>query len=112
MDEWDYLVQSLGRLVVRVDEKSAEAVPLLRFLVTAGSEDLSALASDLQAKIMAIRNRLAEALDGAWRDRVAVIRDSEESGGMGYQGDTSAAKEVQKPEVGVWRGLGPLIAGQ
>lgn len=109
VDEWDYLVQSLGRLIVRVDEKSAEAIPLLRFLITAGTDDLSELAKDLQDKILGMRSKLAAALDEAWRDRAAVLRDADESGGMGFQGDTTLAKELARPEVEGWKGLGPLI---
>ena len=108
MDEWDYLIQSLGRLVVRVDEKSAEAVPLLRFLVTAGTEEHADLARDLQGSVLKMRKRLAGALDEAWRDRATIIREAEESGGMGFQGDASKAKEVVRVDVADWKGLGPL----
>ena len=106
MDEWDYLIQSLGRLVIRVDEKSAEAVPLVRFLLLA--DGLATSARDLQDTVVSLRAKLNKALDEAWKDRPAGLREAEESGGMGFQGDTTAAKALEKPVVVAWRGLGPL----
>ncbi|WOO84954.1 Elongator complex protein 1 [Vanrija pseudolonga] len=108
VDEYDYLVASLGRLVTRVDEKSAEAVPLLRQLALA-SADHRTLAHDLQASIVAIRKRLESSLDDAWADRPAILDGVESSGGMGLGGDVGPARALVRPSVGAWVGLGRLV---
>ncbi|WVQ81518.1 hypothetical protein IAT38_003642 [Cryptococcus sp. DSM 104549] len=109
VDEYEYLVMSLGRLVARVDEKSAESLVLLRHLLLA-SPDHRALASDLQSTILAFRAKLASSLAAAWADREGVLREVAESGGSGLEGGAleKSLGEV-KPEVGGWKGLGVLL---
>ncbi|ORY20535.1 putative Pol II transcription elongation factor [Naematelia encephala] len=111
VDEYEYLLGSLGRLVIRVDEKSSEAIPILRHLVlvtsTSTSEHRQA-AKDLQSTIIKLRTKLAQSLSEAWKDREEVLDSVEASGGMGLSGEIDKARAVEKPEVEAWIGLGVL----
>lgn len=84
-----------------------EALSLLRHLVLA-SADHRHLATKLQAKIIDFRKKLDEAIEDSWRDREAVLSGVVESGGMGLGGSVEKAREVVKPVVSDWRGLGAL----
>ncbi|KAK4687641.1 elongator complex protein 1, partial [Tremellales sp. Uapishka_1] len=108
VDEYEYLLASIGRLILRVDEKSADAAALLRHLIISSSEHRD-LAVDLQAIVINLRTELSESLEEAWKDREAVIRGAEESGGQGYGDEPQKAREVVKPVVGEWKGLGGLV---
>lgn len=110
MDEYDYLLMSIGRLVTRVDEKSAEAIPLLRQLLLA-TADHGESARTLQASITSLRSKLDNALTDAWRDRVEILQEAEESGGLVFGGDAaklSEAKAATRPVMSEWKGLGVL----
>ncbi|KAK8843352.1 hypothetical protein IAR55_007009 [Kwoniella newhampshirensis] len=112
VDEYEYLVASVGRLLIRVDEKSAEALILLRHLILA-SEDHVALALSLQTTIMTFRQKLLEGIDEAWRERDDILREVVESGGAGLEDALGIEKsmELVKPVVGLWKGLGVLLRG-
>lgn len=105
MDEWDYLIASIGRLVARTDDKSAEAVTLLRHLILPFPD----LARDLQEQIVRFRRKLEESLGDAWSDRNTIIDAAEESGGLAFNGDFVKAREAEKPAVKAWSGLGRLL---
>ncbi len=118
VDEYDYLVASIGRLVKRVDDKSGtcrcareangsgEALSLLRPLATSPHRDL---ASDLQKAVITLREKLARALDDAWSDRESILDGVESSGGNGLGGDATAARALERPTVGPWKGLARLV---
>ncbi|WVQ75470.1 hypothetical protein IAR50_005095 [Cryptococcus sp. DSM 104548] len=108
VDEWEYLVMSLGRLGTRVEEKSGEALGLLRYLVLA-SEDHRALAESLQSTIKAFRAKLVDGIDMAWEDRETVLREVLESGGSGLEGGLEKSMGEVKPKVAEWKGLGLLL---
>lgn len=125
MDEYEYLLASIGRLVARLDEKSgerwhpaalgpilirlAEALSLMRHLLVASDEHL-ALAKDLQVQIIAFRAKLSSSITEAWRGRDAILDEAAESGGMGLGGEvTPAVRELQPPVVAPWKGLGVLL---
>ena len=82
---------------------------LLRHLVHASNTHRD-LASDLQSTIIALRSKLANALEEAWRDREEILDGVEESGGMGLDGGTGLekARESVIPMVVEWKGLGVL----
>ncbi|KAL7421377.1 putative elongator complex protein 1 [Cryptotrichosporon argae] len=105
VDEYEYLLASLGRLVLRAEEKSAEAIPLLRFLAAAHR----GLAHDLQAAVLGLRAALGAAVDGAWEGRDGIINDAEASGGMALQGEFAKARAAEKPALGPWKGIGALV---
>ncbi|KIY33719.1 elongator complex protein 1, partial [Cryptococcus gattii E566] len=109
VDEWEYLVMSIGRLLARVDEKSAEALTLLRHLILASSDHV-ALAQSLQSTIIAFRTKLSSALDEAWQDRDAVLKEVVESGGSGLEGGLDKSLGEVKPQVGEWKGMGLLLS--
>ncbi|KIR40475.1 elongator complex protein 1 [Cryptococcus deuterogattii Ram5] len=109
VDEWEYLVMSIGRLLARVDEKSAEALTLLRHLILASSDHV-ALAQSLQSTIIAFRTKLSSALDEAWQDRDAVLKEVVESGGSGLEGGLEKSLGEVKPHVGEWKGMGLLLS--
>ncbi|WVO22664.1 uncharacterized protein IAS62_003995 [Cryptococcus decagattii] len=109
VDEWEYLVMSIGRLLARVDEKSAEALTLLRHLILASSDHV-ALAQSLQSTIIAFRTKLSNALDEAWQDRDAVLKEVVESGGSGLEGGLDKSLGEVKPRVGEWKGMGLLLS--
>lgn len=67
------------------------------------------LAKALQSTILKFRQKLAESLDNAWRDREAILQETKDSGGMGLGGDVKKAREEVRPEVKVWKGLGVLV---
>jgi elongator complex protein 1 len=71
--------------------------------------DHKELAKSLQSTILDFRQKLASALDDAWRDREAILQETEDSGGMGLGGDVKKAKEEVRPEVKGWKGLGVLV---
>ncbi|GMK55839.1 hypothetical protein CspeluHIS016_0208950 [Cutaneotrichosporon spelunceum] len=106
VDEYDYLVASIGRLVKRVDDKSAEALSLLRPLATSPHRDL---ASHLQKTVVTLRDKLARALDNAWSDRETILDGVESSGGMGLGGDVTAARALERPVMAPWKGLSRLV---
>ncbi|EIW65854.1 hypothetical protein TREMEDRAFT_46085 [Tremella mesenterica DSM 1558] len=105
VDEYEYLISSLGRLVIRTEEKSAEALTLLRHLLI----PLPDLAQSLQSYILSFRLRLTLALEDAWKDRESVLGEVISSGGMGLGGDPTSALEIVRPKVEEWRGLGMLV---
>ncbi|EAL20131.1 hypothetical protein CNBF2080 [Cryptococcus deneoformans B-3501A] len=109
VDEWEYLVMSIGRLLARVDEKSAEALILLRHLLLASSDHV-ALAQSLQNTIISFRTKLSNALDEAWQDRDAVLKEVVESGGSGLEGALEKSLGEIKPQVGEWKGMGLLLS--
>lgn len=129
MDEWEYLVMSIGRLLARVDEKSgrshlrppsvfesfsdsraaAEALTLLRHLLLASSDHV-ALAQSLQNTIVSFRTKLSNALDDAWQDRDVVLKEVVESGGSGLEGALEKSLGEIKPQVGEWKGMGLLLS--
>lgn len=109
VDEWEYLVMSIGRLLARVDEKSAEALTLLRHLILASSDHV-ALAQSLQSTIIAFRTKLSNALDEAWQERDAVLKEVVESGGSGLEGGLDKSLGEVKPQVGEWKGMGLLLS--
>ncbi|KAE8543492.1 hypothetical protein D1P53_000206 [Cryptococcus gattii VGV] len=109
VDEWEYLVMSIGRLLARVDEKSAEALTLLRHLILASSDHV-ALAQSLQSTIIAFRTKLSNALDEAWQDRDAVLKEVVESGGSGLEGGLDKSLGEVKPQAGEWKGMGLLLS--
>ncbi|OWZ30446.1 elongator complex protein 1, partial [Cryptococcus neoformans AD2-60a] len=109
VDEWEYLVMSIGRLLARVDEKSAEALTLLRHLLLASSDHV-ALAQSLQNTILSFRTKLSNALDEAWQDRDAVLKEVVESGGSGLEGALEKSLGEIKPQVGEWKGMGLLLS--
>ncbi|WVO15396.1 hypothetical protein L204_103054 [Cryptococcus depauperatus] len=108
VDEWEYLVMSIGRLLARVDEKSSEAITLLRHLLLA-SPDHTALAKSLQSTIISFRTKLSKSLDIAWQDREVVLKEVTESGGSGLEGGLEKSLGEVKPIVGEWKGLGFLL---
>lgn len=106
VDEWDYLIASIGRLVARTDEKSDEALTLLRHLILPFPEQ----AKDLQEQIVKYRRKLADSLEDVWSDRASIIDAAEESGGEAFNGGEYAkARELQRPDVKAWSGLGRLL---
>ncbi|RSH95270.1 hypothetical protein EHS25_000356 [Saitozyma podzolica] len=119
VDEWEYLLGSMGRLVARVDEKSGERFHFSTYFDMVKTEtvyraegstpDHKELAKSLQSTILDFRQKLASALDDAWRDREAILQETEDSGGMGLGGDVKKAKEEVRPEVKGWKGLGVLV---
>lgn len=123
VDEYDYLVASIGRLVIRVDEKSgkllmhtrtitdipADALILLRHLFTASS-DHRQLAADLQQTVNKLRSDLSQSIEEAWRDRENILAGVIESGGMGLGGDPSKSLELARPAINDWKGLGVLLS--
>jgi elongator complex protein 1 len=124
VDEYDYLIASIGRLVIRVDEKSgkhfrfrvgnetndsAEALTLLRHLFTASSEHRE-LAIELQKLVNSMRSDLSTSIVEAWRDRDVILSGVIESGGMGLGGDPSKSLELTRPAINEWKGLGVLLA--
>ncbi|KLT46470.1 IkappaB kinase complex, IKAP component [Cutaneotrichosporon oleaginosum] len=106
VDEYDYLVASIGRLVKRVDDKSGEALSLLRPLATSPHRDL---ASALQNTVVTLRAKLARALDNAWSDRETILEGVETSGGNGLGGNATAARALERPIVAPWKGLARLV---
>lgn len=120
VDEYDYLIASIGRLVIRVEEKSgrsrlaltdltiltdvADALTLIRHLVATHRE----LATDLQSAVIKYRALLSSSIDEAWRDRETILAGVLESGGMGLQGDPSKSLELIRPAIKDWKGLGFL----
>ncbi|OCF35523.1 hypothetical protein I316_02575 [Kwoniella heveanensis BCC8398] len=110
VDEYEYLVASIGRLLIRVDDKSAEATTLLRQLILATPDHL-ALAKSLQSTIIVFRTKLENSIDEAWVGREDILREVVESGGTGLEGgEMEKALAAVKPKVGVWKGLGVLLA--
>ncbi|WVQ93259.1 hypothetical protein IAU59_000325 [Kwoniella sp. CBS 9459] len=110
VDEYEYLVASIGRLLVRVDEKSAEATTLLRQLILA-TPDHVALAKSLQSTISAFRSKLESSIEESWVGREDILREVVESGGTGLEGgEMEKALGAVKPKVGGWKGLGVLLA--
>ncbi|ORX39112.1 IKI3 family-domain-containing protein [Kockovaella imperatae] len=111
VDEYEYLVASIGRLVIRAEEKSKDALPLLRHLILA-SPELRELAADLQNRILSFRSGLADSIDIAWLDRKDVLKEAQESGGMGYDEGRkmTEAWSLVKPVIGKWAGVGTLAA--
>jgi elongator complex protein 1 len=71
--------------------------------------DHKELAKSLQSTILKFRQKLAESLDNAWRDRGAILQETEDSGGMGLGGDVKKARDEVRPEMKVWKGLGVLV---
>lgn len=67
------------------------------------------LASDLQAMVFKLRAQLETALDEAWADRDLILDGVESSGGMGLGGNAAPARELVRPTVAAWVGLGRLI---
>ncbi|WWD21132.1 hypothetical protein CI109_105613 [Kwoniella shandongensis] len=110
VDEYEYLVASIGRLLSRVDEKSAEALILLRHLILA-SDDHLALAQSLQSTIISFRSKLSDSIDEAWREREDILREVVETGGAGLEDALGIEKslELVKPVMGSWKGLGVLL---
>ena len=58
--------------------------------------------------MIAFRQKLSLAIDEGWRDREAVLIGVVESGGMGLGGSVEKAKDMSKPTVIDWKGLGVL----
>jgi elongator complex protein 1 len=124
VDEYEYLLASIGRLVTRVEEKSgklyiqrlhrtwlivltAEALRLLRHLIIASPSHRD-LALSLQGTIITLRDKLSESIREAWRERDIILNEASESGGMALNGDVQKAREIERPVVVSWKGLGVL----
>lgn len=102
----------MGRLITRVEEKSGEALPLLRHLLLATPEHRNA-ARTLQSQIIGFRGKLSAALIDAWKDRKEILEEAAESGGLIFGGDERKFEEVKastRPEVKGWKGLGLLAS--
>lgn len=96
----------MGRLVARTDEKSDEALTLLRHLILPFPE----LAEELQEQILKFRRKLADSLEDVWSDRAAIVDAAEESGGDAFNGgDYAKARALERPAVKAWSGLGRLL---
>lgn len=68
------------------------------------------LAKELQEQIVKFRRKLQESLDDVWSDRSTIIDAAEESGGDAFNGGEFAkARELEKPTVKAWSGLGLLL---
>nr|XP_018259126.1 elongator complex protein 1 [Kwoniella dejecticola CBS 10117]OBR81284.1 elongator complex protein 1 [Kwoniella dejecticola CBS 10117] len=110
VDEFEYLIGSIGRLLTRVDEKSGEATALLRHLILATSDHVE-LANSLQSTIKTFRAKLETSIEVAWDGREDILRESVESGGTGLEEGLDKSLALIKPQVGVWKGIG-ILAGQ
>jgi len=80
---------------------------LLHHLVLASPEHHN-LAKTLQATVITFREKLRNAIETGWRDREALLLGVIESGGTGLGGNVDKAREVVKPVVAEWKGLGVL----
>lgn len=113
MDEYEYLLASIGRLVVRVDEKTGlsriratgiqltivpdEVEPIFPHLLLA-PEDIRQTGQDLQRAIKTLRNKLVDSIEAAWVDREAMMEGVSEGAGGGLV-------DVVRPTVKEWRGI-------
>jgi elongator complex protein 1 len=110
VDEYDYLLMSIGRLINRVEEKSTDAVPLIRHLLLATADHRDS-ARALQSAVKTLRSKLDGALLDAWKDRKDILDEAAESGGLVFGGDARRFEEVRsavRPEMKVWKGVGVL----
>jgi len=80
---------------------------LLYHLILASPEHKE-LAKTLQSTAVAFRDKLKRAIEEGWRDCDVILSGVAESGGMGLGGSGKKAREVMKPVLGEWRGLGVL----
>jgi hypothetical protein len=71
------------------------------------SPDHRELARSLQGTIVDFRRKLGDEVEEAWRDREEMLKGAEEAGGDGLA-DVEKGKEVAKPVVAGWKGLGFL----
>ncbi|WVR09089.1 hypothetical protein IAU60_006151 [Kwoniella sp. DSM 27419] len=108
VDEYEYLVASIGRLLVRVDDKSSEALTLTRQLVLASADHVE-LARSLQDTIISFRTKLAGCIEEAWVGRDDILREVVESGGAGLEGEMDKSLALVKPRMSAWKGLGVLL---
>ncbi|OCF72658.1 elongator complex protein 1 [Kwoniella mangroviensis CBS 8886] len=108
VDEYEYLVASIGRLVVRVDDKSNEATSLLRHLRLATSDHIE-LSKSLQTTIIAFREKLNQSIEFAWEGREDILKEVVESGGAGLEEGLDKSLALVRPVVGGWKGLGILV---
>nr|XP_019009784.1 elongator complex protein 1 [Kwoniella pini CBS 10737]OCF48565.1 elongator complex protein 1 [Kwoniella pini CBS 10737] len=107
VDEYEYLIGSIGRLLIRVDEKSAEATTLLRHLILATSDHVE-LANSLQKTIKSFRTKLESSIELAWEGREDILKEAIESGGTGLEEGLDKSLALIKPQVSVWKGIGML----
>ncbi|KAJ9121784.1 hypothetical protein QFC22_002406 [Naganishia vaughanmartiniae] len=89
VDEFEYLLSSMGRLATRVEEKTAEVSELLPYLLTTSSEHRE-LGRELQEKVSSFREKLQKCLDESWQKREEV--DLARRKAMGEE-DLDASKE-------------------
>ncbi|WVW79282.1 hypothetical protein I302_101249 [Kwoniella bestiolae CBS 10118] len=108
VDEYEYLVASIGRLVVRVDDKSNDAIALLRHLRLATSDHIE-LSRSLQSTIIAFREKLTQSIELAWEGREDILKEVVESGGAGLEEGLDKSLALVRPVVGGWKGLGILV---
>ncbi|WWC91266.1 uncharacterized protein L201_006209 [Kwoniella dendrophila CBS 6074] len=111
IDEYEYLINSLSKLLIRVDEKSSEAIALLRHLILATSDHVE-LSKSLQEYMMKFRLKLDKSIDESWENRQEILNQLIESGGTGLESGLGLEKafNLVKPEVKSWKGLGILIS--
>ena len=108
VDEFEYLLSSMGRLVTRVEEKTgtaltwrpvsypltmclflAEVSELLPYLLTTSPEHRE-LGTELQEKVISFRNKLQKCLDESWQKKEEV--DLARKKAMGEE-DLDASRE-------------------
>lgn len=71
IDEYTYLLSSLTRLVVRLEEKTTEIEPFLLTLIVT-SNTYREMASDLESKVKTLREKINAKLEEAWLFKVEV----------------------------------------
>ncbi|WRT69010.1 uncharacterized protein IL334_005992 [Kwoniella shivajii] len=108
VDEYEYLVASIGRLLIRVDEKSGEATTLIRHLILATSDHVE-LGRSLQDTITNFRDKLDKSIEFAWEGRDDILKEVVESGGTALEDGLEKSLNLIKPVVGVWKGVGMLL---
>ncbi|KAJ9102595.1 hypothetical protein QFC21_002996 [Naganishia friedmannii] len=89
VDEFEYLLSSMGRLVTRVEEKTAEVSDLLPYLLTTSAEHRE-LGTELQEKVSSFRTKLQKCLEESWQRKEEV--DVARRKAMGEE-DLDASKE-------------------
>ncbi|KAJ9111710.1 hypothetical protein QFC19_001070 [Naganishia cerealis] len=71
VDEFEYLLASMGRLAARVEEKTEEVSELLPYLLTTSPEHRE-LGTELQEKVSSFRTKMQRSIDESWQKKEEV----------------------------------------